>query len=131
MLYFCPFSFLSLKPPLWTGSQKRPSVERRGCREYGEGDQAGPGEVGSYVGQGGRKGKVKGIVRAGLGRVQGSGHECRSSQQAFLDIQHHSCLSSGFKLESESQPRVPYLTEGLRTGATRDPGHSANCEAAA
>ena len=86
---------------------------------------------GQLCGTGWKEGQVKGIVRAGLGRVQGSGHECRSSQQAFLDIQDHSCLSSGFKLESESQPRFPYLTEGLRTGATRDPGHSANCEAAA
>lgn len=54
------------KPPLWAESQKD-QVWRDGCRAGGERDQAAPGEVGSYVGQGGRKGKVEGIARPGQG----------------------------------------------------------------
>lgn len=34
-----------------------------GSRADGEEDQGGPGEVDSYVGQGGGKGKVKGLAR--------------------------------------------------------------------
>lgn len=85
---------------------KRPGMERWGSREE---KQAGPGEVGSHVGWGRGKGKVKRTARPV--RVLENGHDIRPGSQAFLDAQDQSYLRSGFKMGSETA-QVPRVDRG-------------------
>lgn len=139
---FVPFSFMPfLSPQQWAGvSQearrekqasslgrvtKRPSVERWGCRADGEEHQAGLGQ--GWAAMWDRvEGRPKARGEPGLGRVLGGQHGHRPGQQAFLDTQNQSYLSSGFRPGS-GMARVPRTDRESWRWAFQEPGTLGLC----
>lgn len=113
------------KPLHWAESQKRPSVERWGCRADGEEHQAGLGQ--GWAAMWDRvEGRPKARGEPGLGRVLGGQHGHRPGQQAFLDTQNQSYLSSGFRPGS-GMARVPRTDRGSWRWAFQEPGTLGLC----